>query len=225
MGESSDRCYAVNRMKRKWLLFSVAAIVMGIAVGTLSLHHLNPQPRSSAAAAVAEALPSAITLSDMIRRAHVVGVSTPVPGYIDVFLVDVGEEVHAGQELARIGNAGLESDRAQATAAVAQAQARLDATKRAVASAQLEASRADDDAERLRAELLRASKTDDRQEFALKRARRRVLLMRAPLVNWKRRSINGPQRTKRFGRRPIAFRMHSRNETVPRKSWWTVANN
>lgn len=46
-----------------------------------------------------------------------------------------------------------ESDRAQATAAVAQAQARLDATERAAASAQLETSRADDDAQRVHAEL------------------------------------------------------------------------
>ena len=75
-------------------------------------------------------LPSAIKLSGTIRAAHVVGVSAPVPGYIDVFLVNVGDEVYAGQELARIGNAGLESDRAQA-------QAGLDATERAVAAAQL----------------------------------------------------------------------------------------
>jgi multidrug efflux pump subunit AcrA (membrane-fusion protein) len=78
---------------------------------------------------VAEELTSAITLSGTIRRAHIVGVSAPVPGYIDVILANVGEEVYAGPELARIGNDGLESDRAQATAAVAQAEARLDATE------------------------------------------------------------------------------------------------
>ena len=45
------------------------------------------------------------------------------------------------------------NEAAQATAAVTQAQVRLDATERVVASAQLEASHADDDAERVHAEL------------------------------------------------------------------------
>jgi hypothetical protein len=91
-------------MKGKWLVFSAAAIVMAIVGGTLWLHHLNPQRLSSAASAVAEDLTSAITLSGTIHRAHVVGVSAPVPGYIHVFLANVGEEVYPRQELAWVGN-------------------------------------------------------------------------------------------------------------------------
>ena len=86
-------------------------------------HSLAPSPESTAPVlgglSGGGGVTSAVTLSGTIRRAHVVGVSAPVPGYIDVLPANVGEEVYAGQELARIGNAGLESDRAQATATVA----------------------------------------------------------------------------------------------------------
>jgi hypothetical protein len=55
-------------------------------------------------------------------------------------------------------------------------------------------------------------------------ARCRVLPMRVPLVNWKTPRSNGRLWPKRLGRRSFAFRMHSRNERVPRKSR-TVAKN
>lgn len=71
------------------------------------------------------------------------------------------------------------------TAAVTQAQVRLDATERVVASAQLEASLADDDAQSVQAELDRHRRSTTVKEFSLKLARCRVLPMRAPLVNWK----------------------------------------
>ena len=71
------------------------------------------------------------------------------------------------------------------TAAVTQAQVRLDATERVVASAQLEASLADDDAQSVQAELDRHRRSTTVKEFSLKLARCRVLPMRAPLENWK----------------------------------------
>lgn len=109
------------------------------------------------------------------------------------------------------------------TAAVTQAQVRLDATERVVASAQLEASLADDGAQSVHAELDRHRRSTTVKEFSLKLARCRVLPMRAPLVNWKtpcsiELAVDLPARA------TIAFRMHSRNERVPRKSR-TVAKN
>lgn len=71
------------------------------------------------------------------------------------------------------------------TAAVTQAQVRLDATERVVASAQLEASLADDGAQSVHAELERHRRSTTVKEFSLKLARCRVLPMGAPLVNWK----------------------------------------
>ena len=54
----------------------------------------------------------------------------------------------------------------QATAAVTQAHVRLDATERVVASAQLEVSRADDDAQRVHAELDRNRRSTIIKEFS-----------------------------------------------------------
>lgn len=87
------------------------------------------------------------------------------------------------------------------TAAVTQARVRLDATERVVASAQLEASLADDDAQSVHAELDRHRRSTTVKEFSLKLARCRVLPMRAPLVNWKTPCSIGRLWTYRLGRR------------------------
>jgi multidrug resistance efflux pump len=87
------------------------------------------------------------------------------------------------------------------TAAVTQAQVRLDATERVVASAQLEAWLADDDAQSVHAELDRHRRSTTVKEFSLKLARCRVLPMRAPLVNWKTPCSIGRLWTYRLGRR------------------------
>jgi multidrug resistance efflux pump len=118
-------------------------------------------PRSPAAAAVS--LPASVTLNGKIRAAHVIGVAAQVPGNIDAFAVDVGDEVTQGQELASVGGTVLQSDREEAASSVEKAQARVDAADKAVAAAQLEISRAHADAQRARAELDRAQKTWDRQ--------------------------------------------------------------
>lgn len=152
-------------MKGKWAPFSVVAIVAGVAAGAFSLRHRKPvQGPPSPALVDALVLPSEVTLAGKIRAAHVVGVGAEVPGNIDAFLADVGQEVYAGQELARIGSAGLEAERADAAGAVAAAQARADTAEKTVAATQLEASRANADAQRVRSELDRAQKNYDRQK-------------------------------------------------------------
>jgi len=150
-------------MKGKWVLLAVAAVLSGVGAGVVSLRHRQPSSPPAAPAAP-PALPSEITVAGKIRAAHVVGVSAGEPGNIDAFLVEVGDEVAEGQELARVGGAELESDRAAADAEVDKAQARVEAAEKAVSSAQLEESRARADAERARAELDSAQKTYDRQK-------------------------------------------------------------
>ena len=68
-----------------------------------------------------------------------------VEGNIEAFLADVGDEVFQGQVLARIGAAGLESDREAAADAVEYAQDQVGKAEAGVNSARLEASRADAD--------------------------------------------------------------------------------
>lgn len=151
-------------MKGKWVLFSVAAIVIGVAAGAFSLRHRKPPQPSPSTIPAAAVLPSQITLTGKIRAAQVVGVSAPVPGNIDAFLADVGDEVYAGQQLARIGSAGLTSERDAAAAAVEQAQARLDAAEKAVTAAQLDAARANAEAGRARTERDRTQAAYERQK-------------------------------------------------------------
>jgi multidrug efflux pump subunit AcrA (membrane-fusion protein) len=136
--------------------------------GGLWLHRRKPQqPVRAPAAAPALVLPSQITLNGKVRAAHITPVTTQVPGTIDAFEANVGDEVSQGQVLARIGSSGLESSRADAVAAVEKAQNRVEESEKAVTSAQLEASRAHADAERSRLALDRANKVFDRQKTLL----------------------------------------------------------
>src|SRR5689334_5835952 len=100
---SSCRCYPIHLMTAKWPWLAVAAVVIGVAAGALSIRHRRPAqaPVSSAAAAVS--LPASLTLNGKIRAAHVIGVAAQVPGNIDAFSADVGDEVTQGQELASVG--------------------------------------------------------------------------------------------------------------------------
>jgi len=150
-------------MTAKWPWLAVAAVVIGVAAGALSIRHRRPAqaPVSSAAAAVS--LPASLTLNGKIRAAHVIGVAAQVPGNIDAFAADVGDEVTQGQELASVGGTVLESDRENASSSVEKAQARVDAADKEVAAAQLESSRAIADSQRVRADLDRTQKVYDRQ--------------------------------------------------------------
>ncbi|MBZ5576951.1 MAG: HlyD family efflux transporter periplasmic adaptor subunit [Acidobacteriia bacterium] len=151
-------------MKGKWALASMAAIAAGVGVGVYSMRHRAPAaPPVSPAAPAALAAPQQITVTGKVRAAHVVGVGAAVPGTIDAFMADVGDEVYQGQELASVGSTGLESDRTDAAAAAQQAQTRVEGAEKTVSGAQLEASRARADAVRARADFDRANKTYERQ--------------------------------------------------------------
>ena len=82
----------------------------------------------------------------------------------------------------------------------------MDAAERVVASAQPEVSRADDDAQRVHAELDHHRRSSTVKELSLRLVRCRVLLMRAPLVNWKTPRSNGRLWPKRLGRRSERLR-------------------
>jgi HlyD family secretion protein len=104
-------------------------------------------------------------LSGKIRARNVVGVPATGPGTIDAFLADVGQEVEAGQVLARISNQGLETGREIAQVALDNAQTRVTRLEAQLSAARLEASRAQADSSRARSDLDRAEKLYARQKM------------------------------------------------------------
>ena len=83
-----------------------------------------------------------VTVQGKIRPQHVVGVAASVPGFIEAFLVDAGEEVYQGQPLARIGAEGLESNREAAANDLEHAQELVNRAQTVLEGAKLEVSRA-----------------------------------------------------------------------------------
>jgi multidrug resistance efflux pump len=152
-------------MRGKWLLFSVLAVAAGIGAGALSMRAKRTPPpvqaRSSAAAVIAT---KEITLNGPIHPQHVANIGASVEGNIEAFLANVGDEVFEGQVLARVGSAGLETNREQAASAVEHAQEQVTRAEASINSARLEASRADADLQRARLQMERTQKVFDRQK-------------------------------------------------------------
>ena len=149
-------------MRVRWVAISVLAVGVGIGAGALSWRRRSstPPPSATGAAVIHDA---GVTLSGMIRPQHITPVTAAVDGNVDAFLANVGDEVFAGQVLARIGATGLESDREAAARAVEYGEQRVSKAEAAVVSSRQEASRADADLQRTRSLLDRASQTYARQ--------------------------------------------------------------
>ncbi|HEX3748367.1 MAG TPA: HlyD family efflux transporter periplasmic adaptor subunit [Bryobacteraceae bacterium] len=152
-------------MRGKWLLISVAALLAGAGAAALSLRWKSPAAPVPKGAAAPVPAASEVTLSGKIRPQHITTVKAGVDGAIDALLVDVGEDVFAGEVLARVGSAELAERRDAAAAAVSAAQEQESRAETAAAAARLEASRAEADRQRARAVLDRAQAFYDRQEM------------------------------------------------------------
>lgn len=120
-----------------------------------------PPPRTDGAAVISTA---DVTLSGTIRPQHITAVTSTISGNVEAFMADVGDEVYQGQVLARIGAAGLESEREAAAHAVEYAQEQVGKAESAVTATRLEASRASADAQRSQMALERAEKSYSRQK-------------------------------------------------------------
>ena len=151
-------------MRGKWVLMAASAVLAGIAVGAFLRFRSPAQAPVSPAKPAMAAHPASLTLTGKIRAAHTVVVRAEIDGNIDAFEANVGDEVYVGQELARIGSAGLDTEQSDAATALEKAQARVEAAEKTVAGAQLEASRAHADAQRARTALDRLQKVYDRQK-------------------------------------------------------------
>lgn len=152
-------------MRGKWILISVAAVLAGAGLGALSLHWKSrgAAPVRKSGAALIDAAPE-VTLQGKLRPQHVVSVTSEIAGDIDSFIVDVGEDVFAGEVLAQIGSAGLEDQRNAAETAAAEAREQSARAESNVATVRLEASRAEADRQRSRTALDKARAVFDRQE-------------------------------------------------------------
>ncbi len=135
-----------------------------LVAGGFWLHSRKPRPAPVTAAAPAAVVAPSVTIAGKIRAAHVTPVGAEVPGTIDEFDANVGDEVFQGQVLAQVGNAGMEAGRAEAATEVEKAQNRVESAEKLYLAAQLEASRAHADAERARAEFDRMTRLFDRQK-------------------------------------------------------------
>src|SRR5262245_5455823 len=145
-------------MRGKWLLIAGVIVIAGIGAGVVSHRLKKTPPPAQAQTPAAIVNLNEITISGAIRAVHVTGVGSSIEGNIEAFLADVGDEVFEGQTLARIGSGGLETSREQAAAAVELAQQEASTAETAVGAAKLEASRADADLERARAQTDRSQK-------------------------------------------------------------------
>jgi HlyD family secretion protein len=144
-------------MRRQWFPFAVviALILAALAVVIVRRRQAAPKPQARAAAA---SLPAAagLTFTGSIRAQHFISVAATIPGNIEAFMANPGDEVFTGQALARIGGLGLESARETAARQVERVQERVTKAEAAVDVARLEQSRAMADAQRVGVELRRA---------------------------------------------------------------------
>ncbi|HUS06217.1 MAG TPA: efflux RND transporter periplasmic adaptor subunit [Bryobacteraceae bacterium] len=108
-----------------------------------------------------------IIASGKIQARQVVLVPAPISGKVDMFHVEVGQEVYQGQLIAQIKSEELEGARESALASLEKAQARVNSLDAALIAARLEASRAQADAARARQEFERAEKLYQRQKMLL----------------------------------------------------------
>jgi len=151
-------------VKGTWVWISLLAVCAGIAASALSMRRHRapaPPPRTTGAAVIST---TDVTLSGTIRPQHITAVTSTINGNVEAFMANVGDEVYQGQVLARIGAAGLESEREAAAHAVEYAQEQVSKAEAAVNSARLEASRASADAQRAQMALERAEKSYSRQK-------------------------------------------------------------
>jgi len=150
--------------RARWLAVSVT-IVLAIALIAILVARRKPLPAAASNPSPAARIENSneLTLQGKIRPQHVVGVAASIPGFIESFLVEPGQDVYQGQVLARIGAQGLESTREAAQVAVERAQEKVTRLESAVASARMESSRADADAQRAQMALDRVEKIYSRQ--------------------------------------------------------------
>jgi len=151
-------------MRGKWILASGAAILLGAALGGVTLLWKGRAGGSDRADAALPGAVEEISLTGIVRAQHVVGLAAPIEGTLFNVMVTPGEEVHEGQLLAQIRNTALEEELKAAGEEVRRLEERLKNLESAFLAARLEASRANADFSRAQAEFFQAEKAALRQQ-------------------------------------------------------------
>jgi HlyD family secretion protein len=152
-------------MKARWIYVSVTIVIAAALLGVL-IWRRRPVPAAARKndAAMQPAMANEITLQGKIRPQHTIGVAANVPGFIETFLVEPGQDVYQGQVLARIGAQGLESAREAAAAALEHAQEQVTRAENGLTQARMEGSRSDADLQRSQMVVERLQKAYARQK-------------------------------------------------------------
>ncbi len=164
---------AVKKTGIVWIVASVAVILAAIGAGALSVlwrEHAKPAPIPAAdgkPVAAVPVLPSEVSLEGKIHALRVVEVAAPVEGTVDVFHVEIGQEIFEGQLIAQINSDSLTGAEQQATQLADRARNRLSDLDASIIAARLESSRARAVASRLKTEFDRSGKTYQRQQMLL----------------------------------------------------------
>ncbi len=152
------------------LVLGAILVLAAIAAGVLSVvwrEHVQPQPRKVTATQPSVPVGTEVSLIGRIQAQHTVMVSVPVQGKIDVFHVEIGQEVFEGQLLAQIKSESLTGAEEQSTQLAERARDKLNDLEAALITARLEASRARAVAIRSRSDYDRSEKAYQRQKMLL----------------------------------------------------------
>ena len=132
------------------------AVLLAVAAGALALcgraSHIPPKPPSPKPEIASE-----VSLSGRIEARHTVPVAASMEGVLETFAAEIGQEVAAGQLLARIANGKLQSTLDAASLELDRARTRITNLEGAILTARLEESRAEADASRARGDSERAA--------------------------------------------------------------------
>jgi multidrug resistance efflux pump len=136
----------------------VAVTAAGLGIGWAVVHRRKPVPARAVAVVSTVFQGPEITLTGHLQSQKTEQVDAPVPGILDAWFVDVGQEVYEDQLVGRIRNADLDNTVQQAQAAVDRAEVRIAQLDAQAANARLEVSRTTADQIRARNELDRIEK-------------------------------------------------------------------
>jgi membrane fusion protein, macrolide-specific efflux system len=155
-------------MKGKGILAAGIVILAAIAAGALSVLQRQTAQKEAAPQTQAPPAPAEITVPARLQAQTVIEVGVPIEGKIEAFHAEPGSEVYEGQLLAQIRSQSLIGEHELATLELERAQNRVNNIEGSIAAARLEASRASADAQRVRADLDRASRKYERERMLLR---------------------------------------------------------
>jgi multidrug efflux pump subunit AcrA (membrane-fusion protein) len=152
-------------IRGKWLLAGGIALFLGIGLGALSLWKRETRkPAPPVAAVNPEPPPGAeVPYTGRIQPVKIESIACPISGVLEEFPVKPGDQVAEGQLIGRIKNDSLEEAEREANLEFERTQSKIAGIESSLISARLEVSRAEADAARGRAELVKVQRIYDRQ--------------------------------------------------------------